>query len=297
MNRFAKNVLSSLAVWCAALFLFSCSNKESTELKINFKKGDKYLYTTQVNQKISSFGMQMDQSMLMEMVYAYSGDEGANKKLDITYDHVMITMNSPMGQMKYDSKEQGQKDPEYAFMDNLIGKSFYITVAPNGDIVNVGGLSELIKSLPPATDNDVRASIESQLGDTAIKLMMQNSFDMYPGKAVKVGDSWSKKTITNYSGVNINVENTYTLKSISGNKADVGIVSVMSLPTVDSMNNGAPMQMEMNGKQEGTMEIDIPSGQILSGKTTQTIEGKLSANGQTIPMSISGDITISSKKL
>lgn len=296
MNRFTKNALTFLTVLCTALILYSCS-KESTELKINFKKGDKYLYTTQVNQKISSFGMQMDQSMQMGMIYAYSNDEGANKKLDITYDHVMITMNSPMGQMKYDSKESGQKDPEYAFMDNLIGKSFYVTVAPNGDIVNVGGLTELIRSLPATTDNEVRASIESQLGDTAIKLMMQNSFDMYPGKSVKVGDSWSKKTMTNYSGVNINVENTYTLKSITGSKASIGLVSVMSLPSVDSMNNGAPMQMEMNGKQEGTLEIDIPSGQILSGKTTQTIEGKLSANGQTIPMSINGDITISSKKL
>ncbi len=296
MNRFTKNVLTSFVAVCAILVLFSCG-KENTELKINFKKGDKYLYTTQVNQKINSFGMQMEQGMQMEMIYAYSGDEGANKKLDITYNHVMITMNSPMGQMKYDSKDSGQKDPEYAFMDNLIGKSFYITVAPNGDIVNVGGLSELIRSLPASTDNDVRASMESQLGDTAIKLMMQNSFDMYPGKKVAVGDTWTKKTMTNYSGVNINVENTYTLKAVNGSQASVGIVSIMSLPSADSLNNGVPMQMEMNGKQEGTLEIDIASGQIISGKTTQTIEGKLSANGQTIPMSINGDITISSKKL
>lgn len=303
MNRFRKNILIPLAAFLVISVLFACTSdtnvadESGVELKINFGKGDKYLYTTQVNQKINSFGTQMDQTMLMEMVYSYVGDDGANKKLDITYDHVMISTTSPMGQSRYDSKEAGKKEPEYSFMDNLIGKSFHITVAPNGDILRVDGLKELVASLSGSADESVRQTLESQFSDTAVKLMMQNSFDMYPGKKVKVGESWGKKSVMNFSGMNVNVENTYTLKSVTNGKASVAVVSVMNLPATDmSGSTGMAAQMEMTGKQEGTMEIDAATGQILSGKTTQNIEGKFSTEGQAMPININGDITINSKK-
>ncbi len=299
MNWF-KKTLAPVATLLTLLLLFSCNSgkTDGIELKINFGQGDKYLYSTQVSQKINSFNTQMEQTMLMDMVYTYAGTEDTNKKLDITYDRIQMTMNSPMGQSRYDSKDKTKKEPEFAFMDNLIGKSFHIVLAPNGDIVSINGLKELIQSLGATTEPDVQAAVESQLSDTTVRLMMQNSFDMYPGHKVKVGESWGKKSVMKYSGIGVNVENTYTLKSIDGDKATLAITSVMDLPATSMTGAGdAAMQMQMKGKQEGTMEISIATGQILSGKTTQTIEGNISAGGQVLPIAINGDISISSKKL
>lgn len=300
MNWFKKKALLPVATLLAVLVLFSCNSDKTgyIELKMNFGQGDKYLYSTQVSQKINSFNTQMEQTMQMDMVYTYMGTVDTNKKLDITYDRIQMTMTSPMGQSKYDSRDKVKKEPEFAFMDNLIGKSFHIVIAPNGDIVTINGLKELIQSLSATTEADVQAAVESQLSDTTVRLMMQNSFDMYPGRKVKAGESWGKKSVMKYSGIAVNVENTYTLKSIADGKATVAITSVMDLPATSMTGAGeSSMQMQMKGKQEGTMEINIATGQILSAKTTQTIEGNISAGGQVLPIAINGDITISSKKL
>lgn len=301
-----RKVAPLLFICSLAFILPSCksgSDKgagsgDGIELKLNFKPGDKYMYSTQVNQKVSSFGVNADQTLLMEMIYAYAGEEGANKKLDIIYDHVMIKILSPMGQTTYDSKGTEKKDGSLAFMDSLIGKSFSISIAPNGDITKVEGLGNVIGSIAQNADAGTKEALNSQFSDTAIRLMMQNSFDLYPGKKVKVGEQWGKKTTMSFSGINVNVENTYTLKSVEGDRATVAVLSAMNLPKTDMGSAaGVPMQMEMSGKQEGTMEVEQSTGRIISGKTTQTINGKISAAGQELPMSINGDITINSKKI
>lgn len=299
-----KKITLLLLLACGAVFL-GTSCKEDAELKLNFKPGDKFLYSTQVNQKING---NMDQSMLMEMVYSYSGEDAGSKKLSITYDHIRINTSSPMGESVYDSREA--KSGDDAFMNNLIGKSFSVAVAPNGDILKVEGLAELVQALGANTDKETRAQIESQFSDTAIRLMMQNSFDLYPGKKVKAGESWGKKSVMGFSGINVNVENTYTLKSISNGSATVEVTSVMNLPRMNTMGQGgAPMQIEMQGKQDGSMEIELSTGRIISGKTNQKISGKVvvmatqMVNGkeeampQEMPMEIEGDIVISSKKM
>ncbi len=268
---------------------------DQAELKLNFKPGDKYLYSTEVNQTINTMGMSgMQQKVIMEMIYEVTASEAANKKLSITYDHIQMKSTTPMGAMEYDSRSTKKGDNMLSFMDSLIGKSFSITLAPDGSIIKVENLGEMMASLPG--DVATKAELQKQFSDTAIRQMMQNSFDMYPGKVVKVGESWNKHTTMGVSGFNINMENTYTLKSITAGKATVGVVSEMKLPATDMNQGGMHMKMEMTGKQDGTMEIDVATGQIISGKTHQVINGKINVGGQEMPMDIAGDILISSKK-
>lgn len=304
MIKLRNSVLALIILVSFGTFVSSCKSGpdgkgtgDAVTLKLNFKPGDKYLYSTQVNQKINSMGMSMDQSMTMDMVYEDAGADGDNKKLAITYDHIAMKNTTPMGVMDYDSKKPSATGSGMSFMDSLIGKSFSLSVAPNGDIVSVDGLGNLVKSLT-ATDAETKAEIDNQFSDTAIKLMMQNSFDLYPGKPVKVGETWGKKSKMGFSGINVEVENTYTLKSVNDGKATVSVKSVMNLePTDMGAQAGIPMKMEMKGSQDGTMEVDIATGQIISGKTSQVINGKMSASGQDMPMDIKGDIIISSKKI
>jgi hypothetical protein len=307
MNTFKK--IAFLLLTCVAIGIFvpSCksgSEKESTgngeavDLKLNFKPGDKFLYSTKIDQKISyTENMSMNQSMLMEMVYAYSGEDNGNKKLSITYDHIIMNMTSPMGNTIYDSRDPKKSESDMNMMGNLIGKTFNISVAPNGEILKVEGLGDIINSLSDSADKSASSEIASQFSDTAVKLMMQNSFDIYPGRTVKVGETWSKKSQMGFSGIKVNVENTYTLKSISGNKATIAVTSIMTLPKTNMGASAGGMEMEMNGKQDGTMDVDISSGQIISGKTTQDIKGTMTGMGQKMPMNIKGDIVISSKRL
>lgn len=278
----------------------SCGSDKSgdggADLKLNFKPGDKYLYSTEVNQTINTMGISgMQQAITMDMVYEVTASEGNNKKLSITYDHIKMKNTTPMGAMEYDSRSEKKGDGTFSFMDSLIGKSFSLTITPDGNIIKVENLSNLMNALPG--EGQAKAELQKQFGDTAIKQMMQNSFDIYPGKPVKIGESWKKKSSMGVSGFSINMENTYTLKSITAGKATIAVSSVMSLPATETNQGGMDMKMQMDGKQDGTMEVEISSGQILSGKTHQVINGKISVGGQEMPMDIAGDVIITSKKM
>lgn len=264
----------------------------AVDIRLNFKPGEKFLYSTKVDQKIESMGT-ISQSMLMEMIYAYTGDEGGDKKLSITYDRLVMNTVSPMGGVDYDSRSPKPREKSMGMMDSLIGKSFTITVAPDGEIKKVEGMADLIKAMSTSEAGDAAASAFS---DTTVRLMMQNSFDIYPGKPVKTGDTWVKKSQMGFSTIKVDVENTYTLKSVNGNNATIGVTSVLTLPKTTMGPGGT---LEMNGTQKGTVDVDISTGQMISGKTTQDIKGNMTVEGmqQPIPMNIKGDITITSKKL
>lgn len=280
----------SLVLACTSLLSCTSGNKSDSgqiNIALNFKEGEQYLYTTEVKQHINSAGMGTEQSMLMEMIYEVAGTENNNKKLRITYDRVKMSV----GNVAFDSRDSSsQTDPDLGMVHTLIGKSFELYLAPDGEIVRVEGLEPFAALGAPGAENP--------FSDTAVRLMMQNSFDLYPGKPVAVGEQWVKKSQMGFSGIKVNVENTYTLKAVKDNEAEIIVKSVMNLPAMDmALAPGQNMKVEMQGTQDGTIEMDINSGRIIHSKTTQVIKGKMSMGGGELPMDISGDITIDSRKL
>lgn len=306
MNHFKK--ITYLFLACIGLTLIapgckSGGSKDSSggdlvSLKLNFKAGDKFLYSTHVDQKIESVAA-VNQNVVMDMIYACTGDEGGNKKLSITYDYISMKMSSPMGSASYDSRDPSKSDMSMTMADSLIGKSFSVFVSPDGQIKKVDGLAELINTLNKRGDKKAGAEAASAFSDTAVMQLMQASFGMYPDHPVKVGEQWVKKSQTGFSGINVDVESTYTLTTVEGNKAVISMNAVMSLPKSDMGPTGSGMQLEMKGTQQGTLDVDIPTGQIISGKTKQDIKGTMTVPGmgQPMPMNIKGDITLITKKL
>jgi len=299
MKKLKQIVLGIAAVGTLATAA-SCGsgNGAPVELKMNFKSGDKYLYTTEINQNIGmGQNLGMDQNITMEMLYnCTGGDNNGNKNLQITYQRILMEVKSPMGNMKYDSKEPsaGPDMTGLGIMDSLIGKSFGLEVAPDGSIKKVSGLEDILASF--TQNGETAPGIKSQLSDTAIRMMMQNSFDMYPGHAVKVGETWTKKMQMAFSGVQVNVDNTYSLKSVEGDKATLSVASVLNLPVTEMGGATENSQMELSGKQDGTIEVDIPSGQVLSSKVNSDIKGKMTMGGAPQDVKIKGVISVTSKK-
>ncbi|KAA5533623.1 hypothetical protein F0919_13885 [Taibaiella lutea] len=281
-------------------FMTSCksgSNTDAIDLKLNFKAGDKYLYTTQIDQTIGIMqGLTMNQNMVMDMVYNCKSDNAGVKSIEATYNHILISMTSPMGEMKYDSKDPKQDVMGMNIMDSLIGKSFVMDIAPDGQIIKVSGLDAIVASFNMVNNPAAQQNIKNQLNDTAIRMMMQSSFDMYPGHKVKVGDTWNKKQQMTVSGINIGMENTYSLKSVENGKATLSVTSDLSLPKTEMGADSVKTQMELNGKQEGTIELDIATGQVISSKTISDIKGKMTMQNAPEDINIKSTISVSSKK-
>lgn len=298
--RHLKLIILTCLFFGGYVFTTSCnsgSNADAIDLKLNFKTGDKYLYTTQIDQNIGLMqGLSMNQNMTMEMTYNCKSDNAGVKEIEATYDHILLSMSSPMGEMKYDSKNPQPDGGGVNMMDSLIGKSFVMSVAQDGQIIKVNGLDAIVASFNLDNNPAAQQSIKSQLNDTAIRMMMQSSFDMYPGHKVKVGDTWNKKQQMTVSGININMENTYTLKSVENGKATLAVTSDLNLPKTEMGVDSAKTQMELAGKQDGTIELDIATGQVISSKTISDIKGKMTMQNVPEDINIKSTITVSSKK-
>jgi hypothetical protein len=235
-----------------------------------------------ITNQTNTMGQNISNKMLMEFTYDVTAGENENKDLAVTYTRMKMDMNA-MGQtMSYDSNDSANANPMFKALGNMIGKSFTTTVAPNGTIVKVEGIESLV---PEGTQG---------LDQETLKQTMQTSFNIFPEKPVKVGETWTKTTDMKLQNFNMKLDSKYTLDKVEGDKAIISMDGKISSEAGASVQG---MEMNLDGTQTGKLEIDIPTGQAISGDIKQLIKGKFNANGQEIPMDISSDVKISSKKL
>ncbi len=258
---------------------------DAVTLKFNLKEGQKYLYSSDMKQKTKSMGQEMTNNMLVDYIYEVKSSTGENKVLSVTYDRIKLDMNA-MGQvMSYDSKDSSASKGMIAeSMKDFKGKNFSVTIAPNGEIVKVDGFENLTNSGTPINAN-------------SIKEMMENVFNIYPDKPVKIGEQWKKTMNLNMQTITMKIDMTYTLKEINGDKALFDVVGKITSELGKDMKEMAGMKMEMSGTQSGNMEVEISTGMMISGKVQQVIKGKMTMAGQEMPMDITTDITTTGKKI
>jgi Cu/Ag efflux protein CusF len=298
-NSIMKKTILALSVLAMAA-LQSCKHGEPVNLKFNFQPGSKYQYVTETQQAIKqvSQNMTMNQSMTMSSTYEVSAADGSNKKITVMYDRLAIKTASPAMNVEYDSQDPARQNENLKYMSSLLNKPFSMTVNEKGEILQLNGMKEMIDGIIDSTNPNM-AGIKEQMNqtfnDTAIRSMMQQSFNIYPDKAITPGESWEKKfTLT--SIINMEMDNKYKLVSVNNGVAHLEVNSKI---TGKPGNNPAMAQMkiEMNGTQTGTMDVEVSSGLITDSKLKQSMKGKMSVMGMEIPMEISSDIHIAGKKL
>jgi len=301
MNKIQKLATCSLFALSAGIFTSCQSGTDGTggkeedgiKLAFNLKPGTKYLYSIENNQNIN-MGMEMQQNMLMEYIYDITSAEGHNRKMSVTLDHIKID-GKMMGQnMSYDSKDPNSAtNNPLAAAGSSIGKSFSVTVSPGGEIIKVEGFGDLMKEADPQGQG-----MPQQLNDSTIKKMMGATLDMFPGKPVKIGESWIKNTTMDVQPFSMAMEIKYTLKSVADGKANIDVsTSIKVNPAGQADPRMKDVKIDLSGTQSGTVIVEIESGQLLSGDIKQSITGKINTQGMEVPMTVTGVIKTTSKKL
>lgn len=252
----------------------------SVELSFNLKPGNSYVYSTKVEQDINSMGMKTTNNIFAAYTYTVNASENDNVNLSVNYDKMdmEIKMNGETIKMSSD----GDNEQSAAFK-TLIGKPFTMEIGPKGNIVNIEGWEEIGRTANFKTED--------------IRQMMESSFNFYPEKPVKVGDSWTKDISTNMQMFKMDIKSTYTLKEIKGNIAILDNKATMTMsPDATADPQLKDMKMDMKGDMSGEMQIEIPNGMIISGNMSQNMDGKMTVQGQEMPMSIKSKITLSGKQ-
>ena len=300
-----KILLLSAGILTAATLLQSCKGggSDAVTLKMNMQPGTKYAYTmdtkTSIEQSMMGQSIKTDQDLTMEFTYDVAAAEGTDKKLTVTYDRIAMAMKNPMMSMEYDTKEGGKKDSMLSSMSLMLNKPFTMTISEQGQIKKIEGLDAILNGLAgsgTAEEMAVRKQLSSSFSDTAIRSMMQQSFDIYPDKAVKPGDTWNKVLTVNMGPMGLKVDNTYKLASVSNGVAHLDVVSKITSAGGSVQTAGQEVKMDLNGDSKGTMDIDVASGFMTDSKMKQTIKGNISVASMQVPMNVVNDIHISGKK-
>ena len=146
----------------------------------------------------------------------------------------------------------------------------------------------------------LRTSFETAYGDSAIRKNAEMSRALYPGKAVKEGDTWQ---FENSGGNNImspKIKGFYTLDKVTGSEyliSNKSTIAVGNNPTPIEMNNFS-MKYAISGDMSSTNKIDKKTGMITELKAVQDIKGTItiktpaSKEETSMPIKAKNEITL-----
>lgn len=256
------------------------------DLQLNLQAGDQYLYSVGMNQQIvqevMGQSMTIDQRMNTDYAYKVLSNDGKLIKIEVAYKRIQMHFDMPQNQIEYDSDLPAAGN--LSALDALIDKPFTIFMTPEGNVNKVEGYSEMISGLEMADE------IKDMLSDSS--LVQSLDMNIYAGRPVAMGESWNISKTMDISPVLMTSDLTYTLE---GSSEDLAWINVNG--EISAVSKEADYDLELSGKQEGTMETDIRTGMVSSGQIEMDIEAKLIAQGFEIPMTMKMEVTISGRKL
>lgn len=247
----------------------SGSNGEYT-IQYNFSEGDSYRLDMVMDMKVSQQGMEMGTTMDMKTHSDITKVDGDLYTMEMMYDEIKMSATGLM-QMSFDSNTPDT----IATIENmsplfkaLIGKPLEIIIDKNGKVQSISGSEKLTEamrnsldeSIDESTRNMMMAQIGQQFNDESLKSMMEQSAGYFPGKPVKVGDSWS--SIVNVQSVKVDM--TMTLKSVENDVATIEGAGEISA------TEGA---VTLEGNQKAVIKVNMKTGWIISSEMNQVMNG------------------------
>lgn len=282
----------------ATIGLVSCAPKKTIDLKLKLAKGESYHYLFDFDINQSFMGQKMNTKMAMGFAMKITGDDGTYKTMQAFYDRISMSMHTPQMDITVDTdqpaptQEDIAKDPTKimsVMFHAMKGLSFSMKVTEKGEVKEITGLEQMIDSMVASVTNNltlpeaqlatIKESARSQFNEESLKDMMQQSFNNYPDKPVAVGDTWTKHVSTK-GALKIQMDNTYTLKSVEGDNA---IIDMKSKVKTLTGGNG------LSGDQTARLVIDLKTGMTSSCNILQDMKGKV--NGTDMALTSKATIT------
>ncbi len=259
-------------------------------LTFNPDKGVKYRYCMNMEQDIAQAAMGQEFAMKNSMVTTYDMtvlEKNADGiKLSFQFADIYFEMSGSMANMKYDSKnpapadDAGLNDILAKMFGGLLSKQFEATVMPDGSVKSVTGMDAVadavIKGIESYGDMAVQMGeglIRQQFNNDAMRQSFEQSFKIYPGKPIKVGDSYEVAQSVSVPGIKMNIQSVYQLASADQTVANMAVKS-----TIDGMEG------KLKGEQGGTIQFDLKTGLTKEAVINQKIAGILSNQGMEVDL-------------
>lgn len=281
----------SLLLLANFLFLSLAYSQKAYTIKFNPPHDSKYSASiaskTMMMQNVGDQNVKMNMDFDLDATYRIT-EEGANRKLALTYNKVDMIMNVMDQQVKMSSADKDTSHEANAAFRALIGSTVSILMDEYGKIIRVEGTDEILNKITQIQQQ--KDAMKGVVGEDALKNILEQSFGFYPKAQVKPGDSWNASTMMKLP-YPIYGSATYTLSKVEGKMAYITVSGNLRTDSTSSITqNGIEMNFSINGDFTGTTEVDLSTGIPVSASVQQKIKGYLEAGEKKIPMAIHSDM-------
>lgn len=296
-------LVSGLLVAVVALILVvPCSAaSERVLLRINLQAGDTYEQRVTVNQTVtqSLYGQEMDIAQKMTYDLSYSVEKvnpDGSLVLTAMYKHIYCKLDSPLMAFEFDSADPGSAEPTMAgILGGLVGKKLTLVMTASGQVLEIGGVEEMLSAILSGIDPAQRARMEASMKDQFSKESLESigGLAAYPEYPVAVGESWITKE-TKIGTAPLRVTATYTLRERSTGVAFIDVNSAVTSSPEPVVSGAAKIVYGLTGTQKGTMEVNEQTGLATRAQVEQCVQGdmRIESNGSVIsvPVTIKSSI-------
>ncbi|MFT3739451.1 MAG: DUF6263 family protein [Breznakibacter sp.] len=294
----------SIVLLAAGMAMFAQAQKVS--MRYNLKGGSTF-YANQtsvqnIHQDIMGNAMDIKVTLNLRTAYSVLKVENGLSTIDVTYESLGMNMESPMMNMAFDSAgEIDASNPMHSALSTIVGKKFTMVMDSRGKVASVSGFDKVMEELVAKFNgnqemaNQIAASLEQQFSDDAMKSNMEMMTAIFPENAVAIGDTWVVKN-TIRSGMELNSENTLTLKDVANGKWMVsGVAQLATNSETAIQTQGMESHFSLTGTAKYEMVLDATTGWLIECNINQSIDGKVSLEGGQLPSSMEIPMKIESQ--
>jgi hypothetical protein len=296
------------------LLHISCFAQKVT-LALNLTQGNTYYMTSHAKMDISQTvkGQQQDITTTINgrVSFKVTAVKDSVYVMEVHYESIGMQMAMQGQNFDFYSGKKDTTDIFSTLLTGLINKPFSIVITRKGKILSIDNMENLyagmFDNLPQLTADQktqVKAQIMKSFGPDSFRGTMEQAFAVYPEAKVAKNDQWVVNTKVE-SVMTAKTKTTYTLDDITENTYNLHGVAVIQSDDKDDYKeaNGLPMKFtNVTGASTIDLKLDKTTGWINEEKAiimiTSTIDVKdnpKTPGGMTIPMTVSGETTISNK--
>jgi len=228
-------------------------------------------------------------------------DPSGIMKISTLFSHLLAKTNMGTGadSISFDTDKPDTSTQAGKIISALKNQKISMMVSSEGKIISFKGMDSLIQAMKETdgTTDGQRAILQKVLGDSSLITLTGSVFNLYPNKVVTEGDVWTIAQNTQTGILPMVTKTTYKVKSITAKsivlKVDSKIESAAKLSGIENLG----VKLSVEGNQDGEIEVDKATGQIIRYHTDESIKAKMSMSGgknagMEIPVEMKGSMTV-----
>ncbi|HLT41236.1 MAG TPA: DUF6263 family protein, partial [Sphingobacteriaceae bacterium] len=258
-----------------------------------------YRFVSNTNQNIVQELMgntiEISQNIIVASIFEVVENTDGKMRIKAFYERIAMDANTPQGNVKIDSDNENDGDldnaPELQKLSSMMNKPFYITLTSDGKLIRIEGLEKFIEQ----GNNTSNPFVKELLTEENVISSFENFFNVFSSDSVSMGETWNKNRSQGMNNqFELIFEESLTLEGLS---EDIAWINTQSQINGAASENSFFDELNIEGTQQGTIEVERYSGLILFSEITQEIQGLLKMQGTEVPIKISSTSTHTGERL